>query len=192
MLHLLLMKYEQEYDIHAKENKEYLVHWTDIIKYLTLPWANSECGVCADSYFYAVSSAEEVIRLGLQIIGIVKTSTKKSHINYLSVIELTQCRGQKIGVFFKLMWCIPWWNMFGWIMIRDTLSQLHHQYQKARRTQRFSREKLTYQRKTLVKRTIKKKVNKSFMCHSWNVPKYTIIHVKQLTNITVTDKILYT
>ena len=80
--------------------------------------------------------------------------------------------------------------MFGWTVKGDTLSQLHHKYQKASHTQGFYGDNLTYQNKTRVKRTMNKYLDKSFICHIQNVPKYTVIHVHQLTNITVTDKIL--
>ena len=71
------------------------------MKYLTLPWANSQRGVCADSYFASVSSAEEMMRLGLRFIGVVKTATKKFPMAYLSSLELTQGRGQCEGVVLK-------------------------------------------------------------------------------------------
>ena len=78
MLHLLLLKDEQESDIHAQENNKGLSHGTAILKYLTLPWANSERSVCDDSYFSSVSSAEKMMRLGFQFIAVVKTATKNS------------------------------------------------------------------------------------------------------------------
>ena len=34
MLHLLLVNYEQEYNLHTQYNNEHLDHGTDIIKYL--------------------------------------------------------------------------------------------------------------------------------------------------------------
>ena len=54
MLRLLLVKDKQDSDIHAQENNEGLTHGTDIIKYLTLTWYNSEQGFCADFYFASV------------------------------------------------------------------------------------------------------------------------------------------
>ena len=87
MLRLLLVKYGQDSSIHAKENNGCLSHGTDILKYSTLPWDNSEQGFCADSYFASVSSAEEMMRLGLKLIGVVNTATETFPINYLPGIE---------------------------------------------------------------------------------------------------------
>ena len=54
MLCLLLVKDEQDYDIHVQENNDFLSHGNIILIYLSLPWTNSEQGVCADYYFTSV------------------------------------------------------------------------------------------------------------------------------------------
>ena len=92
MLRLLFVKDEKYSDIHTQENNKGLDHRTAILKYLTLPWANSERGVCADSYFSSVSSAEDMMLLGLRFIEVVKTVTKKSRMNYISGIELAEVK----------------------------------------------------------------------------------------------------
>ena len=74
---------------------------TAILKYLVVPWANSERGVCADSYFASVSSAEEMMRIGIRFIGVMKTATKIFPMAYLSSIELDEGRGQRVGVVLK-------------------------------------------------------------------------------------------
>ena len=51
-------------------------HGNAILKYLVVPWANSEQGVCAYSYFASVYSAEEMMQIGIRLIGVVKTATK--------------------------------------------------------------------------------------------------------------------
>ena len=76
MLRLLLVKSEEDYHLHTQENNEGLQHGTAILKYVVVPWANYERGVCADSYFASVSSAEEMMRIGIRFIGVVKTATK--------------------------------------------------------------------------------------------------------------------
>ena len=58
MLQLLLVKSGEDSHLHTQENKEGLQHGTAILKYLVLPWANSERVVCSDSYFASVSSEE--------------------------------------------------------------------------------------------------------------------------------------
>ena len=83
MLRLLLVKDEQDSEIQAQENNEGFPRGTAILKYLKLPWSNSEQGVCADFYFVSVSSAEKITQLHLQFIGVVKTVTKTFLINYL-------------------------------------------------------------------------------------------------------------
>ena len=76
ILRLLLVKSEDYYHLHTQENNEGLQHGTAILKYLVVPWANSERDVCADSYFASVFSAEEIMRIGIRFIGVVKTATK--------------------------------------------------------------------------------------------------------------------
>ena len=98
MLRLLLVKSEEHSELHTQENEEGIAHGTQILKYLTLPWANSNRGVCADSYFASVSSAEELMNIGLRFIGVVKTATKKYPMRYLSGKEMLDGRGQCIGV----------------------------------------------------------------------------------------------
>ena len=76
-------------------------HGTAILKYLVVPWDNSERGVCADSYFASISSAEEMMRIGIHFIGVVNTATKKLLMAYLLSIELDEGRGQRVGVVLK-------------------------------------------------------------------------------------------
>ena len=54
---LKVVKSEEDSHLHTQENNEGLQHGTAILKYIVLLWANSERGVCADSYFALVSSA---------------------------------------------------------------------------------------------------------------------------------------
>ena len=101
MLRLLLVKSEEDYPLHTQEKNEGLQHGTAILKYLVVPWANSEQGVCADYYFSSVSSAEEMMRIGIRFIGLVKTATKTFPMAYLSSIEFDEGRGQRVGVVLK-------------------------------------------------------------------------------------------
>ena len=72
-----MVKSEEDSHLHTQENNESLQHGTAILKYIVLPWDNSERGVCADSYFASVYSVEEMMRIGVRFIGVVKTATKK-------------------------------------------------------------------------------------------------------------------
>ena len=101
MLRLLLVKSEEDSHLHTQENNEGLQHGNAILKYLVVPWANSERGVCADSYFASVSSTEEMMQIGIRFIGVVKTVTKTFPMACLSSIELNEGRGQRVGVVLK-------------------------------------------------------------------------------------------
>ena len=115
MLRLLVVKNEEDSNLHTIENNIGMAHGTAILKYLTLPWANSQRGVCADSYFASVSSAEEMLRIGLRFIGVVKTATKKFPMTYLSSIEFIEGRGQCEGVVLKDNQGIPTMMSYTWM-----------------------------------------------------------------------------
>ena len=93
MLRLLIVKSAEDSDLHTLENDEGIAHGTSILKYLCLPWANTRRGVCADSYFASVSSAEKLMKIGLRFIGIVKTATKKSQWHTYQVFSLINIEG---------------------------------------------------------------------------------------------------
>ena len=87
MLRLLLVKSEEDSHLHTKKNNEGLQHGTAILKDLISPLANSERGVCADSYFASVSSAEEMVRIGICFTRVVKTVTKQFQWNIYRVLN---------------------------------------------------------------------------------------------------------
>ena len=78
MPHLLIVKSAEDSDLHILDNDEGIEHGTSILKYIFLYLANTRLGVCADSYFASVSSAEEIIKIGPRFIGVVKTATNFS------------------------------------------------------------------------------------------------------------------
>ena len=87
MLRLKLVKnVGADVQIRLEEN-EGLIHGCLVLKELVKPWYNSQHIVCADSYFASVSTAEEMGRLGLQFIGVVKTASKRFPVTYLSQLE---------------------------------------------------------------------------------------------------------
>ena len=53
-----------------------------------LPWANTDRIIFADSYFVSVPAAEKLWKHGLCFIGVIKTTTRKVPMAYLSNIEL--------------------------------------------------------------------------------------------------------
>jgi hypothetical protein len=52
-------------------------HGTVVIKSFVSPWVGSDRIVCIDAYFASVATALELKRLGLQVIGVAKTATKR-------------------------------------------------------------------------------------------------------------------
>ncbi|CAJ1960884.1 unnamed protein product, partial [Cylindrotheca closterium] len=86
---------EQEEDKTTEHNG--LPHGFQMMKELVLPWLNSWSVVCADSYFASVTAAEEMLRLGMYFIGVVKTANRNFPQEYLSGVEL-QNRGEFKGL----------------------------------------------------------------------------------------------
>jgi Transposase IS4 len=76
MMRLKLVKTQESEDASHAQNSDGLAHGTAVLTELVGPWAMSSRVVCADSYFASVASAEELQRIGLRFIGVVKTATK--------------------------------------------------------------------------------------------------------------------
>ena len=114
MMRLRIVKHIESEDLHTVEGPDNLPHGTSILKYLVLPWAQSGRGVCADSYFASVTTAETMMGLGIRFIGVVKTATKKFPMAYLSSLEFTEGRGQREGVVMKSLGR-PWIMAYVWV-----------------------------------------------------------------------------
>ena len=97
------MKHIESEDFHTVEGPDNLPHDKSVLKYLVLPLAQSGRGVCADSYFASVTTAEILMGLELRFVGVVKTATKKFPMTYLSSLKLTEGRGQRVGVMMKTL-----------------------------------------------------------------------------------------
>ena len=98
MLRLKLVKTAEECETeHANTADDGLLHGTRVLKALVAPWTNSNRIVCADLYFASVGCCEELKRIGLRFIGVVKTATKRFPMQYLSQIELEN-RGEFSGL----------------------------------------------------------------------------------------------
>ena len=80
--------------------------------------------------------------------------------------------------------------MFGWIVTGDILSQLLHRCRMGRIIKEYAGDNLIYQKKTLTELTMKKQSDKSLLCLSQNVPRYTTTLVQKLTIIIVIDRII--
>ena len=75
MLRLKLVKNIQE-EVKAELGKESgnggdLIHCYKVLKELIEPWCHTHRVVCADLYFASVSTAKELMRIGMRFIGVV-------------------------------------------------------------------------------------------------------------------------
>jgi hypothetical protein len=67
---------------------------------LVKPWHHSQRLVCADSFFASVHTAETCWNIGLRLIGVIKTATRRYPWNYLNNVEMEQ-RGNRLGLVSK-------------------------------------------------------------------------------------------
>ena len=73
----LVVKSEEDSNLHTIQNNIRMAHGMTIQKFLTLSWSNSQRGVFTDLYFTSVSSVEEMMRIGLlRFIDVVNIATK--------------------------------------------------------------------------------------------------------------------
>jgi hypothetical protein len=82
---------------HEEEDDRILLHGTTVLKKLVFPWVRTGRIICADSYVSSVGAAEELLRIGLRFIGVVKTPTRAYPMKALSFLEL-QNRGDSCGL----------------------------------------------------------------------------------------------
>jgi hypothetical protein len=69
-------------------NEESLLHGTNVLKHVVLPWFGMNCIVCADSYFASVGAAKELYHNGLRFIGVLKPATLGYPKTFLTSVEL--------------------------------------------------------------------------------------------------------
>ena len=115
MLRLILVKSADERESeHLNTSEDGLLHGTQVLKTLVAPWTNSNRIVCADSYFASVGCCEELKRIGLRFIGVVKTATKRFPMAHLSQIELVN-RGDFTGLVCRDLTGNPKFMSFVWM-----------------------------------------------------------------------------
>ena len=71
-------------------NGDDIIHGCKVLEELIETWYHTHRVVCADSYFASVSTAKEVMRLGMRFIGVVKTASKQFSMAYLQALEFDQ------------------------------------------------------------------------------------------------------
>ena len=76
------------------------LHGTAMTLRLLQPWFHTNCVVCANSYFASVHRAESLYEKGLRFTGVVKTSTKKYPMKYLSHLEIAE-KGEHVTLVSK-------------------------------------------------------------------------------------------
>src|SRR5688572_1942219 len=93
MIQLKLVKSQEEENLllSSAMDANGVLHGTKYCKFLVCPWSHSKRGVCADSYFAAVSTVEEMNKMGLRFIEDIKTATQKYPMTWLSSFELENC-----------------------------------------------------------------------------------------------------
>ena len=101
MLRLKLVKNIQE-EVKAElgwesGNVYELIHGCKVLKELIEPCYHARRVVCADSYFSSVSTAKEIMRLGMRFIGVVKNASKQFTMAFLQALEFEK-RGEWKGL----------------------------------------------------------------------------------------------
>jgi hypothetical protein len=111
MMKLKLVETAESEALHAVEGEDGLLHGTVILKRLLEPWAGQgDRVVCANSYFASVGAAEELEKMGLGFIGVVKTTTRRFPQAHLSAIETSVACTRKMPTETRMQW-----HSFGWI-----------------------------------------------------------------------------
>ena len=94
------MKHSND-DLDNNEDNSGLIHGCVVLKELVEPWWFTKRIVCGDSYFASVSTAKELLRLGMRFIGVVKTAHKSFPVSYLSSLTIG-ARGEWRGLVHKV------------------------------------------------------------------------------------------
>lgn len=100
-----LVEQQNEEDLSIEETdrareQDGVLHGTKVLKELIAPWAQSDRLICADSYFASVGAVEELARMRLRFIGVVKTATRRFPMQYLST-RVFHNRGERHGIVGK-------------------------------------------------------------------------------------------
>ena len=80
----------EEKEGNVVEDENGLNHVTLVLNFLVGPCARTDQVVCVNSYVASVNVIEEMTRMGLQFISVVRTAIKKYPMAYLPNLELVQ------------------------------------------------------------------------------------------------------
>ena len=86
MLHVQLVSTADDGRERAYEGQ--MLHGTAVLRRLVEPWPGTQRIVCADSCFASVEAIDEMRKIGLKFIGVLKTVSRKFPMQYLSGVEV--------------------------------------------------------------------------------------------------------
>ena len=118
-------------------NGDDIIHGCKVLKELIEPWYHTHRVVCADSCFASVSTAKELMWIGMRFIGVVKTTSNKFSMAYLQALDFDQ-RGEWKG--FRnattSMYAFVWFDLNRRYYITNTSSLAHRTlYTRVRKRQ---------------------------------------------------------
>ena len=88
---LKLVKTSSEEDIYSTEEHDGLLHGTKVMLNILKPWLNKQkFVVSSDRYFASVQECEELKKLRLRFIGVVKTATRGFYMSKISEIDIAR------------------------------------------------------------------------------------------------------
>ena len=90
MIRLKVVKTAEEENASAVTDDDGNNDGTNVLKFLVEPWDRTDSCVCTDSYFTSINAVTVMRTMGLHLIEVVKTATKKFPMSYLSNLELVQ------------------------------------------------------------------------------------------------------
>jgi hypothetical protein len=100
MMRLKMVKTMEAQQAKLRMGDGGLLHGAAVLKSLVLPWTRADRIVCADLYFALVRALQELKRIGLRFIGVVKTATPQFPQSFLSHLEMTE-QGSRRGLIAK-------------------------------------------------------------------------------------------
>ena len=130
MLRLNIVKHIQE-EIKAELGQESgngddLIHGYKVLKELIEPWYHTHRAVCANSYFSSVSTAKELMQLGMRFIGVAKTVSKQFPVAYLQALDFDkQCEWKCLSNNTTSMYAFAWVDRNRRCFITNTSSLSH-------------------------------------------------------------------
>jgi hypothetical protein len=90
----------QQQTVNVDVEYQQLQHGTQVCVDLVKAWSHTHRLVCGYSYFASVHTAKTLLQMGIRFIGVVKNSSRRFPMKFLSEIELRE-RGNRCGLAAK-------------------------------------------------------------------------------------------